>query len=177
MLEQDPKSWGWSPIDRANHRTACERTIAVRGGPFDTRGGGLWFFFLSKLFLSFPRPNNKFFSIVDPNKILFPLGHETFHRFAELYIFFPCVVSTNFFCTICWTNFFFLFWPPPPKPIAPPPRVSNGPPLRCTRRRSNESWLNQTHHWEVFRSLWSDVNVCYIRVSGWSWRVMTYSDY
>ena len=50
----------------------------IRGGPFDIQGGGgLWFFFLSKLFFSFPRPNNKSFSLVDPNKKFSPLGHET----------------------------------------------------------------------------------------------------
>ena len=63
----------------------------VRGGPFDTwEGGGLWFFFLSKLFFSFQRPNNIFFSLVDPNS-----GMKQSISLLN-FVFFSCVVRTNF---------------------------------------------------------------------------------
>ena len=49
----------------------------VRGGPY-TGGGGYGFSFSANYFFSFPRPNNKFVSLVDPNKISPPpLGNET----------------------------------------------------------------------------------------------------
>ena len=70
-----PECWRvalYSPVVRVRARLTHQPYIpthqplcvhCVRGGPFDTQGGGLCFFFLSKLFFLFPRPNNSLFPL------------------------------------------------------------------------------------------------------------------
>ena len=68
--------------------------VAVRSGPFETRGGGaLWFFFLTNYFCHF-RDQTIFFPPCGSEQDIPLLGHEIFHQFAELFNFFSCVVRT-----------------------------------------------------------------------------------
>ena len=82
-------------------------------------GGGLWVFFLSKLFFSFPRPNNTFFPLVDPNKTPPPFPSGMKHSIGLLnflYFFFMCGENSFFFALLLLNK-------PLKKPY--PPGVSN----------------------------------------------------
>ena len=77
----------------------------VRGGPFDTRGGG------AMVFLS----QQTIFFISETKQYIFfscgsELWHETIHQFAELCIFFMCGENKLFFFALSAEQTFFCFF-------------------------------------------------------------------
>ena len=81
----------------------------IRGRPLDLQGG-LWFFFLSKLFF-FKFTSSQFFFFEKQNKMFFPHGIKP-HKSSEYFFFFTLSRTNNLFLTFSWTIYFFAKQPP-----------------------------------------------------------------